>query len=359
MKALVLENKEKIAYKEIEGPEKVGQNSVLVKVAAAGVCGSDLIRYGKGKAYHFPLVLGHEFSAVVEEAEEGSKFKKGDRVAVFPLLPKYSDPYSKIGEYGVSSEYDYFGSRRDGAFSEWLYVPEENLIPIPHYVSLVHAATVEPAAVALHAVLKFDIPANATALVIGAGPIGALAAQWLRILGCSRIIVAEVDKKKCEIMKDLGFEVINADECNTVEKVKELTNGKGVNLAVEGCGLSITFLQTIEVVGVFGQVLLLGDLNGDVTLKDSLVSSILRREVKLYGTWNSKVTPIGNSEWEMVLSHMDKDLNVEALISHTPDLSEGVKLFENMVTRKIWHNKVVFAISDQAKEELKNKGVKI
>ena len=353
MKALVLENKGQMIYKDVSEPEKVGQVPVLVRIAAAGVCGSDLLRYGKGKVYHFPLVLGHEFSAVVEEAPEESKFKKGDRVVVFPLLPKYDDPYSKIGEYAVSENYDYFGSRRDGAFTEKLYVPEENLIKIPEHVSLIHAATVEPAAVALHAVLKFQIPANASALVIGAGPIGALAAQWLRILGCSRVIVADVDKKKCDIMRNLGFEVIDASSVNTVDKVKEITNGKGVNLAVEGSGLPITFVQAIESVGVFGQVLLLGDLNGDVTLKDTLVTSILRREVKLYGTWNSKVTPIGNSEWEMVLSHMDKDLKVEELISHTPDLSQGPELFKNMFNRKIWHNKVVFAISQQAREELK------
>lgn len=353
MKALVLESKGQMTYKDVQEPEKVGIKPVLLKIAAAGICGSDFIRYGKGKVYHFPLVLGHEFSAVVEEIPEGCKFKKGDRVVAFPLLPKYSDPHCKIGEYVVSKDYDYFGSRRDGAFSERLYVPEENLILIPDYISLVHAALVEPTAVALHAVLKFNIPANSTALVIGAGPIGALAAQWLRILGCSHVIVAEVDKNKCKIMRDLGFDVINAGDCNTVEKVMEMTNGIGVNLAVEGCGLPSTFLQTIETVGVFGQVLLLGDLNGDVILKDSLVSSILRREVKLYGTWNSKITPIGNSEWEMALSHMDKDLNVEALISHTPDLSLGLELFENISNHKIWHNKVVFAISEQAKGELR------
>ena len=78
-----------------------------------------------------------------------------------------------------------FGFRRDGAFAERLWVPEGNLLPIPPEVSLIHAAAVEPAAVSLHAMLKFKLPANAGALVIGGGPIGAFAAQWLRILGCS------------------------------------------------------------------------------------------------------------------------------------------------------------------------------
>ncbi|HMR67559.1 MAG TPA: galactitol-1-phosphate 5-dehydrogenase, partial [Anaerolineae bacterium] len=103
----------------------------------------------------------------------------------------------------------------------------------------------------------------------------------------------------------------------------------------------------------FGQVMLLGDLSGDVTLKAAQVSSILRRELTLYGTWNSKITPAGKSEWEMVIHHMQQgDLQVAPLISHTPLLSDGPQMFAEMAARKVWYNKVVFAIADEARAEV-------
>ncbi len=352
MKAMVLESQGQLTYKDVPEPEQVGSRPVLVRVAAVGVCGSDLLRYAKGTAYHYPLVLGHEFSAVVEETPADSRFQRGDRVAVFPLIPDLRDPLAQIGEHAVSSGYDYFGSRRDGAFAERLWVPEENLIPIPPEVSLIHAATVEPAAVSLHAVLKFKLPANASALVIGGGPIGAFAAQWLRILGCSRVFVADIDGRKLTILRDLGFEVIDAAQQDTVKAVKALTGGRGVDCAVEASGLPITTIQTIESVGVFGQVMLLGDHHHDVTLSGPLISSMLRRELVVYGTWNSKITPAGKSDWDMVLSHMRRSFQVGPLISHTPQLSEGPQVFADMAARQIWFNKVVFAIADEARAEI-------
>jgi L-iditol 2-dehydrogenase/galactitol-1-phosphate 5-dehydrogenase len=260
----------------------------------------------------------------------------------------------EIGEFVLSADYDYFGSRRDGALQELLHVPERNLIPVPAGFSLVRAAMVEPAAVALHGVRKLDIPANAVALVIGAGPIGALAAQWLRILGCTRVVVADVDARKRAIMTDLGFETIDASTDDTVARIGELTAGRGPSIAVEASGLPVTLIQAIEAVSVFGQVLLLGDISGDLTVPQPLVSSVLRREVRLIGTWNSKITPAGLSDWEMVISHMQGSLIVDPLVSHVATLDEAPQLFDSLLKRDVWYNKVIFAVADEALAEQSN-----
>jgi L-iditol 2-dehydrogenase/galactitol-1-phosphate 5-dehydrogenase len=357
MKAMVLESPGQLTYADVPEPERVGSRPVLVRIAAVGVCGSDLLRYAKGTAYHYPLILGHEFSAVVEEAPADSSFARGDRVAVFPLIPDPRDPFSQIGEYAVSSGYDYFGSRRDGAFAERLWVPEENLLRIPAEVPLIHAAAVEPASVSLHAMLKFKLPANASALVIGGGPIGAFAAQWLRILGCARVFVADIDPRKLEILQALGFETVDAAKQDTVQAVKALTGGRGVACAVEASGLPVTLIQTIEAAAVFGQVMLLGDHHHDVTLSGPLISSMLRRELTVYGAWNSKITPAGKSEWDMVLSHMRQAFQVGPLISHTPTLDQGPQVFADMAARRIWTNKVIFAISEEARAEAEQLGI--
>lgn len=353
MKAAVLESDGVLTYTDVPDPVPVGDRSVLVRVGGVGVCGSDVLRFGRGKAYHYPLVLGHEFSAVVEDAPADSRFAKGDRAAVFPLLPDPADPMSQIGEYGVSSGYDYYGSRRDGALAELLHVPEANLVPVPAGTPLVHAAVVEPAAVALHAMLKFQLPAHATALVIGAGPIGALAAQWLRILGASEVYVADVDARKRAVMAGLGFPVIDAaGSTDTVAAVRELTGGRGVDCAVEASGLPATLLQAVTAAAPLGQVMLLGDLSGDLTLPRSVVSSVLRRELRIYGTWNSKITPAGRSEWDMVVHHLGRDLQVAPLISHTPALEEAPRIFPDLLEKRTWYSKVVFAVAEEARAEL-------
>lgn len=353
MKAVVLEGPNTLRYNDIPDPKPISERDVLVRIGAVGVCGSDLLRFGKGTAYHYPLVLGHEFSGVVEQASTASRFSPGDKVAVFPLLANPNDPMTAVGDPALGTGYDYFGSRRDGGMAEFLSVPEENLVPVPATLPLLHAAMVEPAAVALHAALKLRVPAAGVALVIGAGPIGALAAQWLRILGWTRVLVADVDPRKRAIMAELGFETIDA-AADTVAQTRQLAEA-GVDAAVEASGLPLTLLQALEVTSPRGQVLILGDLKADVTIPRELVSSLIRRELTVLGTWNSKIAPAGRSEWDMVLANIVSGrLQVAPLISHALPLAEAGEIFDAMTGRQTWSNKVLFAVSAQAQAEIDN-----
>lgn len=352
MKAAVLEAPDVLVHKTVPDPEPFGERPVLVRIGGVGVCGSDLLRFAHATAYHYPLILGHEFSAIVEQVPEGSRFTPGDKVAVFPLLPRQDDPLTQIGEWALSDGYDYFGSRRDGGMAELLWVPEPNLVPVPQHIPLLHAAVVEPAAVALHAVGKLSVPPAGAALVIGAGPIGALAAQWLRIRGWSRVLVADVDQRKLKVMANLGFEVVDARAQDVVSTAKSLNGSVGVDAAIEASGLPATFLQCLEAAAPKGQVLVLGDLKGDVTIPRPLISSLIRRELVVLGTWNSRVTPAGRSEWDMVVAHIaDGRLEVAPLISHTPGLEQVPQVLADMAARRIWSNKVVFAVAPEARAE--------
>jgi len=353
MKAVVLERRGALTYTDVAEPEPFGERPVLLRVAAVGVCGSDLLRYGSDLAYHFPLVLGHEFSAIVERAPAGGRFAAGDRVAVYPLLARAGDPWAAIGEHQVSSGYDYFGSRRDGAFAERLWAPEANLVPIPDDVPLTHAAMVEPAAVALHAVRRAPLPAHATALVIGGGSIGALAALWLRILGASRVLVADVDPRKLAQLGELGLETIDAAAGDAAEQARELTGGRGVDVAVEATGLPRCGQQAIEACAPRGQVVLLGDIHGDLVVSERHVKAILRRELTLHGTWNSRIAPAGASEWEMTLAQLRPGggLDVAPLISHVAELEQAPELFAAMHERRIAFAKVIFAVAEEARAE--------
>lgn len=351
MRAAVLRAAGDLAWTEVADPEPFGERPVLLRIGAVGVCGSDVLRFsstGVGAAYHYPLVMGHEFSAIVEEPAPGGVLTRGQQVAVFPLLPREDDPLTGVGEWALGADYDYFGSRRDGGMAELLYAPERNLIPVPSGVSLVQAAVVEPAAVALHGVGKLTVPAHGTALVIGAGPIGALAAQWLRLLGWARVLVADVDARKRDVMAGLGFEVIDAAR-GTVEQARDLTGGRGVDAAVEASGLPLTFGQCLEVTAARGQVLVLGDLKGDVTIARELISSFIRRELVVRGTWNSRITPAGHSEWHRVVGAIaDGSLQVDPLISHRVELARSPETFAALAERSEWSNKVVFTVAEEA-----------
>jgi L-iditol 2-dehydrogenase/galactitol-1-phosphate 5-dehydrogenase len=153
-------------------------------------------------------------------------------------------------------------------------------------------------------------------------------------------------------MAGLGFETIDAAAADTVAEAKRLTDGRGADIAVEATGFPPALVQAIEAAGSLGQVVLLGDLSGDLTLNQKTVSSILRRELRLYGTWNAKVTPVGQSEWDMVIHHLDRDLQVEPLISHVRRLEEAPATFGQLRDRTIWYNKVLFAIADEALDEI-------
>ncbi len=349
MKALVLEADKKLVYQTDRPiPEGPGQSDALVRIAACGICGSDIPRGFGGKAYHHPLVMGHEFSGVVEEGAPGGRFRAGDRVAVFPLLPCHKCGPCQTGDFAQCTDYDYYGSRRDGAFAEYLRIPEENLFPVPKEVNLLHAAATEPAAVALHGVRKFRIRAGDTAVVYGAGPIGNFAAQWLRIHGCAQILVVDIDERKPALAAEMGFIPVNSKETDPVKAVFDRTDGAGADRSIEACGLPITFLQAIQSTARFGEVLFMGNISGTFQVGEKDFSAILRKELTIHSTWNSKVTPVGADDWTTVLRFMDRQLQIAPLVTDRLPLEEGPRIFDEIVNRRGFHNKVIFDITPEA-----------
>lgn len=351
MKAAVLNGVRDITIDERPLPDPVGVDPVLVEVGAVGVCGSDVLRFGVGKGYGFPLVLGHEMSGTLAEDSPSGRLRAGDRVAIFPCIPNPDDPMTEVGDFVLGTDYDYFGSRRDGGLQEFLRVPERNLVALRPDTTLIAGAMVEPAGVALHAMRKAEIPANASALVIGAGPIGLLAAQWLRVLGVVRVLVADIDERKRQLAERLGFETLDAAAAPTDQQAVELTGGRGVDIAVEASGLAITFGQAIHSAAHHGQVILLGDLSNDASLPKETVSRILRREIVLRGTWNARITPRFASDWDMVVASIGKTVQVDDLVSHVHELDDAPRVFADLADRSGWSNKTIFAVSEAARAE--------
>ena len=328
MKAVVLKRNAFLSYRETDLREVPGW--YRIKVAFAGICGSDLGRGFRNGAYHYPLIMGHEFSGIVDECPDGGKIPPGTRVAVYPLLPCGKCEPCREGYIQLCSHYDYFGSRRDGGFAQYVYVPGSNIIPVPDNVSLAEAALSEPAAVARHAVFSGPVPSGSRALVIGGGPVGLLAAQWLRIRGCGEVSVADIRQEKLDFASELGFVPLPSEE------LAGKYAGK-FDLCVEACGSSET--RNAAVVGCKrrGHVFLIGNPAGTLEMKPEVYSSILRKEISLNGSWNSLPDP----DWKDVLAHAGKDLDLKKLITAVRPLSRAEDAFGGILENREFHCKTL------------------
>lgn len=327
MKALVLEENAKLVWREHELKEVPGW--YCVKIAAAGICGSDLGRGFKSGTYHYPLVMGHEFSAVVETAPAGGAFNPGARVAVYPLLPCGKCSACAKGHIQLCEHYDYFGSRRDGAFAEYLYAPESHLLPIPATVTLEEASMAEPAAVARHAVYSFPVPQGSSTLVIGGGPIGLIAAQWLRIRGAGAVTVADVDPAKLAFAEKFGFAAVHSREL--------AARAESFDAVVEACGLAVTRSTAIACCARKGHVFFIGNPADDWNFEKKLFSSVLRKEITMNGSWNSVPAP----DWADVLAHAGKDLNLRDLVTERHPMSDGAAAFARILSHEGFHCKTL------------------
>ncbi len=342
MQALVLHTIGDLRLERVPVPEP-REGEALVRVAAAGVCGSDLPRVYEDGTYRFPLIPGHELAGVVEQVVGSGPRHVGERVTIKPLIPCRQCAYCEIGAYGQCIAYDYLGSRSDGGFAEYVRAPQTNLIPLPDGVDLEEAALTEPAAVALHAIRQGDPEPGDTVVVLGAGPIGLLVAQWARLTGAGRVLLVDIDACKLRVVEEMSLgDAINARESDPVAVVSEATAGRGADLVIEAAGASVTYEQALRMARPLGRVVFMGNPAGDVTLPQATVSQILRKELTIRGTWNSRFAALPVDEWRVVLEMLAAGrLILKALITHRVPLSEGVSALEMMRSHVEFYNRVV------------------
>ena len=179
MKAGVLFSKGDIRYADWPDPEvKAGQ--VRIKVMACGICGSDVPRVHGDEAHFFPIVLGHEFSGVIDEVGAGvENLTVGDHVTVAPLVPCMKCEQCLTGAYSQCRHYSFIGSRQQGSNADYVVIPEQNAIPFDPSISYEQGAMFEPSTVALHGLLQNDYQGGRCVAILGCGTIGIFTMQWL------------------------------------------------------------------------------------------------------------------------------------------------------------------------------------
>lgn len=339
MKAYVLEGIDQLEYKEVNKPS-LSEGYVLVEVHASGICNSDIARVFTTGTYHFPTIPGHEFSGkVVEAFDEVGKAWLGKRVGIFPLIPCKECVCCKHEQYEMCNNYNYLGSRCDGGFAEYVAVPVWNLIELPESVSYQEAAMLEPASVALHAVRRLDLKGVSSVVVLGLGTIGIIIAQWLHVLGVKTVIATGHSVKHGELMKRVTsdkytyIDASDGEEASVSEQILQLTEGVGVDAVLDCVATSDSLTDALSCVKAGGQIVIVGNPKGDIAIEKNSYWKILRKQIRLTGTWNSSFMHTSEDDWNTVLRECEKgNLHLKELITHElafDKLHEGLTLMKD------------------------------
>jgi L-iditol 2-dehydrogenase len=266
VKALVYSDWDQLETREVAEPTpKAGE--VVVRVAAAGICGSELEGFiTRSPRRTPPLIMGHEFCGEVRDIGKGVPgYRPGDRVVVNSVISCGRCDDCRDGRSHLCREREVFGMRRPGGFAELCAVPASVLLPLPEKVSPVQGALVEPLANAVHALSLTRQRFPDTVVVIGAGTIGLMVLQVAKTAGAFRLVAVDVNDRRLEVAHQLGAEpVLNPRSDDVVAAVREFTRGRGADLAVDAVGAAETRRAAVAATRPGGETVWLG-LHDDPT----------------------------------------------------------------------------------------------
>lgn len=307
-------------------------DEIIIRIKSCGICGSDISRVYNTGTYHFPTVPGHEFSG--EIVYDNQETLIGKKAVIFPLLPCFRCDSCKNESYATCENYDYYGSRRNGGMSEYLTVKKWNVLLMPENLSFDEGAMCEPVSVARHAVLKLNIKKGDSLFISGAGPIGLITGQWAKLMGAESVYYIDTDKRKIKFARKLGF--------------NEYKDGITTDCFIEGTGNSNALAKCLEIIKPGGRAVFMGNPSEDIMMlmkKDYW--NILRKELRISGTWNSSFNDKVNDWKESLAAMSEGKIDVKPLITHKFPLSECNKAFEMMRNRTEFYNKVILNMNPE------------
>ncbi|HKV25828.1 MAG TPA: galactitol-1-phosphate 5-dehydrogenase [Candidatus Acidoferrum sp.] len=332
MKALLLSQYKHLEIAEVPEPSP-GPAEVLIRVAACGICGSDVHGYDGSSGRRIPpIVMGHEAAGTVAAVGAGvTGFGKNDRVTFDSTVFCGACANCRRGDVNLCDHRQVLGVscgdyRRAGAFAEFVAVPARILYRLPEQLSFPEAAMLEAVSVALHGVALAKLQPDSSALVLGAGMIGLLTLQSLRASGCSRIFVADVDATRLKLAESAGATATFLSDATLTEKILQQTGGHGVDVAIEAVGRNETVRASIENVRKGGTVVLVGNISPEVTLP---LQKVVTRQIRLQGSCASA----GEYPRAIELLATGK-IQVKSLISAIAPLQDGPRWFERLYARE-------------------------
>jgi L-iditol 2-dehydrogenase len=333
MQALLLTGYRQLQLTDAARPT-LAPTDVLIRVAACGICGSDVHGYDGSSGRRIPpIIMGHEAAGVVSEiGPEVTVARVGDRVTFDSTVFCGECESCRRGAVNLCESRRVLGVscgdyRQHGAFAEFVAVPQHILYTLPVGMPFEHAAMIEPVSIALHAVERLGIKGGERVAVIGSGMIGLLVIQALRVAGCSEVMAVDIDPGRLELARKLGAaHTVNSAEADAVRRIQELTSGEGVDVAAEVVGNAPALNTAIAAVRRGGRVALVGNLAAEVPFP---LQAVVTRELTLLGSCSSA------GEYKRAIELVASgQINVAPLVSAVAPLAEGPQWFERLYSRE-------------------------
>jgi 2-desacetyl-2-hydroxyethyl bacteriochlorophyllide A dehydrogenase len=326
MKAAVYHGAGDIRVEDVSAPI-LEADGILIRVKACGICGSDLHTYkGRGRT-ETGLIMGHEFSGdVAEVGANVSDIKKGDRVTAAGYKACGECYWCQSGQSHRCPTLRLVGYEFPGAFAEYVSIPvatvNRTVFPISDEISYEVGATIEPLSVGVNAARRAQPTTEDIVVVLGAGMIGQCSMQACRAMGASKLIVTEMSKKRLEVAKATGADVvINAAEEDPIQRVREATSGMGAGIVVECAGAPATFQQALAMVRGGGKVMLVGVYEEPIQWHPI---TVIQRNVSMIGCF------AGSFPRAIDFLQTGK-IDTKPLISHEFSLDEAPEAFETQL----------------------------
>ena len=263
----------------------IGENDVLVRVKAAGICHTDVhYRAGKSPVQPLPRTLGHEIAGTVEQVGNlATNVKVGDRICVHYVLSCGSCYFCNTGNEQFCTHGSMIGRYADGGYAEYVSVPQRNLVPLPGEIPFEQGAILMcSSATAFHALRKSRLQGGETVAIFGIGGLGISAIQLAFAFGALEVYAIDINAEKLKLAEKYGAIPINATSNDPVSAIRSLTQGKGVNVSIEMIGLPQVMKQAVQSLAVMGRAVIVGITENPLEI--DTYRDLLGREAEIIGS---------------------------------------------------------------------------
>ncbi len=284
MKAAVLVAPRRFEIRDVPVPE-VGPGDALIKVDRCGICGTDVhIFNGHYAADRLPMTPGHEFAGTIAAlGRDTLGLVVGGRAVADINIGCGRCYYCRRNEVLNCPQARQVGISRQGAFAEFVCVPGRLVIPAPGDMSFAVLALAEPVACVVRAARKARVTFGQSVVILGGGPIGNLHVQMMRLIGAAPIIVAEPMAARAALAREAGADVVVTDPAQVKQAVRDHTDGRGADLAIESVGRAALYALALDLIRPGGHVTAFGITGPDDTLALPLLDTVLR-EISVKGS---------------------------------------------------------------------------
>ena len=339
MKAAVLYGPYDLRIEERAKPiPKDGE--AVIKIKAAGICGSDIHFYEGSHPYkNYPRVHGHELAGIIDGISKNDKnLKKGDRVVIEPLIPCGKCYPCRIGKYNCCVNVRIAGAHIDGGFAEYLLMPINNINKIPDSMPFDVACLCEPYTIGAQIVVKrAEIKKDDKVVILGSGAIGICVLDFIKNIG-AKVLITDVQPFRLKMAKLFGADVIiNSKEENINNCVMNFTNNEGAGVVIEATGVVKVMENTENLVAAGGRIIIAGLTNDKVSFTGI---NFTKKEMTILGSRNSV-----NMFPYVVDKISSGELNAEKLITHRFSFDKIVDAFEFILKNQGITGKVIIEMN--------------